>query len=115
GCGGGRVGGEGGGVGGGEGAGGGEQAEIQAGEAEVETARLNLSFTQLTSLIDGIAGIARAQVGDLIGPNSGVLTTVSTVDPIKVYFTVSEQEYLDSVRRNPNERPSLEKQTELEL
>ncbi len=93
------------------------QAQVQAAQAEVETARLNLSFTKITSLIDGIAGIAHAQVGDLIGASSGVLTTVSTVDPVKVYFTVSEQEYLDSVRRNPSERErqAREKQMELEL
>jgi membrane fusion protein (multidrug efflux system) len=93
------------------------KASVEMAKAAVATAELNLGFTRITSLIDGIAGIAQAQVGNLIGPSSGVLTTVSTVDPIKVYFTVSEQEYLASVRRNPSERErqAREKQIELEL
>lgn len=93
------------------------KASVEAAKAAVATAELNLGFTRISSLIDGIAGIAQAQVGNLIGPSSGVLTTVSTVDPIKVYFTVSEQEYLDYVRRNPSERErqAREKQIELEL
>jgi membrane fusion protein (multidrug efflux system) len=77
------------------------KAAVEAAKAQVSTATLNLGFTRITSPIEGIAGIAKAQVGDLVGPNSGTLTTVSTVDPIKVYFTVSEREYLDYVRRNP--------------
>ncbi len=68
-------------------------ASIQAAEAAVETAQLNLGFTRVRSLIDGIAGIATIQIGNLVGPNT-VLTTVSSVDPIKVYFSISEQEYL---------------------
>src|SRR4029077_12372895 len=54
----------------------------------------NLNFTSIVSPIDGIAGIALAQVGDLVGSSSGNLTTISTLDPIRDYFTVSEQEYL---------------------
>ncbi len=69
------------------------QAAIQANEAAVEEADLNLGFTQVRSLIDGIAGIATTQIGNLVGPAT-VLTTVSQVDPIKVYFPISEQEYL---------------------
>jgi len=79
------------------------KATVAAAEAAVKTAELNLSFTTITSPIDGIAGIAQAQVGNLIqpnNPNSGSLTTVSTVDPIKVYFTLSEQEYLNHTRRD---------------
>lgn len=76
-------------------------AQIQVAQAQVETARINLDFTRVTSPIDGIAGIAQAQVGDLVGPNSAVLTTVSTVDPIKDYFAVSEQEYLALRRQFP--------------
>jgi len=69
-------------------------AVLQA-KANVEKAALDLSFTKVTSLIDGIAGIAEAQVGDLVGPgHTEELTTVSTVDPIKVYINISEQEYL---------------------
>ena len=76
-------------------------AAVQAVRATVETARLNLGFTRLTSPIDGLAGMAQQQVGALVSPASGPVTTVSTVDPIKVYFTASEQEYLDFHRRYP--------------
>src|SRR5215813_11761980 len=78
-------------------------AAVEAAKATVKTAELNLSFTKITSPIDGVAGIAQAQVGNLIqpnNPNSGSLTTVSTLDPIKAYFTLSEQEYLNYARRN---------------
>ncbi len=78
-------------------------ATVQAAKAAVETAQLNLGFTRLISPIDGIAGIAQQQVGALVSPSSGAITTVSTVEPIKVYFTVSEQEYLDFNRRFPSE------------
>src|SRR5579884_3459854 len=71
------------------------KAQIQAAQAQVETATINLSFTRVTSPINGIAGVAQEQVGDLVGANSGPLTTVSTLDPIKDYFTISEQEYLE--------------------
>ncbi len=71
------------------------KAGVQAAEATVEQARLSLSFTKITSPVDGIAGSANAQLGDLVGPTqTGELTTVSTVDPIKVYFPISEQEYM---------------------
>jgi RND family efflux transporter MFP subunit len=70
------------------------KAQIQASQAAVETASINLGFTRIVSPIDGIAGIAQAQVGDLVSTSSGVLTTISTLDPIRDYFTVSEQEYL---------------------
>jgi len=79
----------------------GATATIQAVTATVETARLNLSFTRLTSPIEGLAGVAQLQVGALVSPASGPVTTVSTVNPIKVNFTASEQEYLDFHRRNP--------------
>jgi membrane fusion protein (multidrug efflux system) len=69
------------------------QAALASAEAAVESAELNLRFTRVTSLIDGIAAIASAQIGDLVGPAT-LLTTVSQVDPIKVYFPISEQEYL---------------------
>jgi membrane fusion protein (multidrug efflux system) len=69
------------------------QAAIAAGEASVETAQLNLGFTRVRSLVDGIAGIATTQIGNLVSPTT-VLTTVSQVNPIKVYFSISEQEYL---------------------
>src|SRR6185436_21133865 len=66
----------------------------------VNTAVLNLGFTRITAPIDGIVGIATAQVGNLVNTTSGPLTTVSTVDPIKVYFTLSEQEYLGYTRQS---------------
>ena len=71
-----------------------DKAQIKSAEAAVETARLNLGFTQISSPVNGIADVARAQVGDLVSSSSGTLTTVSTVDPIRDYFTVSEQDYL---------------------
>ena len=69
------------------------QAAIKSATAAIETAQLNLGFTKVTSLITGIAAIATAQIGDLVGPST-LLTTVSQVDPIKAYFPLSEQEYL---------------------
>jgi RND family efflux transporter MFP subunit len=74
------------------------QANIQTAQAAAEQAELNLGFTQVRSLIDGIAGIATTQIGNLVGPNT-VLTAVSQVDPIKVYFSISEQEYLSLATR----------------
>jgi membrane fusion protein (multidrug efflux system) len=93
------------------------KAVVEAAKAAVATATLNLGFTTILSPIDGIAGIATAQVGDLVGPNTGTLTMVSTLDPIKVYFTASEQAYLNFVRRNPTaaERLAAEKRLALEL
>ena len=76
-------------------------AAVEAAKAKVASAQLDLGFTKVVSLIDGIAGIAQAQIGDLVS-QSTLLTTVSTVDPIKVYFPVSEREYLDYVREHPD-------------
>ena len=75
-------------------------AQVKSFQAAVRTAELNLGFTKIISPINGIVGLAVAQVGDLVSPNSGILTTVSTVDPIKVYFTLNEREYLDFSKRN---------------
>lgn len=69
------------------------EATARASQASVEQAQLNLGFTRVRSLLDGVAGQAAIQVGSLVGPSS-VLTTVSQVQPIKVYFAISEQEYL---------------------
>src|SRR6266581_3053219 len=80
------------------------KAVVEASKAAVATATLNVGFTTILSPIDGLAGIATAQIGDLVGPSSGTLSTVSTLDPIKVYFTASEQAYLNFVRRNPTAR-----------
>jgi membrane fusion protein (multidrug efflux system) len=70
------------------------KAAVAADKAAVESASLNLGFTKITSPVDGIAGVAMAQIGDLLGPGGAVLTTVSTVDPIRAYFNVSEQFYM---------------------
>src|SRR5260370_29910673 len=70
-------------------------AAVVSAKAQVEQAQLNLEFTRVTSPIDGIASIAKAQIGDLVGPATGELTTVSTVDPIKVYYNVTEQAYIN--------------------
>ena len=90
------------------------KAQIDAAKAQVDAAQLNLGFTKVVSLIDGIAGIAQAQIGDLVGPSS-LLTTVSTVDPIKVYFPVSERGYLDYVKENPDAAKRAAQETQLAL
>jgi membrane fusion protein (multidrug efflux system) len=71
----------------------GAQAAVEASQAAVEQAALNLGYTKVISLIDGIAGITTVQVGNLVA-QSTVLTAVSQVNPVKVYFPISEQEYL---------------------
>jgi len=76
------------------------KGQIENAQAAVRTAELNLSFTRIVSPIDGIAGIAQGQVGNLISTTSSPLTTVSMVDPIKVYFTLNEREYLNFTKRN---------------
>jgi membrane fusion protein (multidrug efflux system) len=81
------------------------EAQVLASKAEVRKAELDLSFTKITSPIDGIAGAAKAQIGDLVGtPQSLELTTVSTVDPIKVYVSISEREYMQAVERTKNRK-----------
>jgi membrane fusion protein, multidrug efflux system len=93
------------------------KGQIENAQAAVRTAQLNLGFTRIISPIDGIAGIAQAQVGNLITTTSAPLTTVSTVDPIKVYFTLSEQQYLNFTKRSLIEarRDASVAQLELEL
>src|SRR5467141_2642193 len=93
------------------------EAQIKSAEAAVETAGINVDFTRLIAPIDGIAGQAQLQVGALANPSSGPVTSVSTVDPIKVYFTVSESEYLDWNKRFPTEttRLAADKSLRLEL
>ena len=93
------------------------KGQIENAKATVRTAELNLGFTRIVSPIDGVAGIAQAQVGNLITTTSNPLTTVSTVDPIKVYFTLSEQQYLNFTKRSLIEarRGASVAQLELEL
>lgn len=70
------------------------QAQVQSAQAAVEQAKLNLEFSQIVSPITGVAGLIHAQIGDLVGPSTGILTTVSSIDSIKVYFPLTEQDYL---------------------
>ena len=70
------------------------KAAVAAAQAAVERAELNLGFTRLIAPVDGIAGISDVAIGDLVGPSGSALTMVSAVDPIKVYFPISEQEYM---------------------
>jgi membrane fusion protein (multidrug efflux system) len=93
------------------------QAQVKADQAAVESAQLNLEFTKIISPIDGLAGVAQAQIGDLVGQNGPVLTLVSTIDPIKVYFNASEQAYIAYRRQytNVTERIAHERELELQL
>lgn len=92
-------------------------AQIKTAEAAVETARINLDFTRLIAPIDGIAGQAQLQVGALVNLSSSPVTSVSTVDPIKVYFTVGEPQYLAWRKRYPTDatRAAADKNLRLEL
>ena len=84
------------------------QASVAAAQAALEKAQLDLGFTKIISPIDGIAGIAKAQIGNLVGPGAvDELTTVSTVDPIKVYAAVSEQEYLKTAEKQSAQREKV--------
>jgi RND family efflux transporter MFP subunit len=74
------------------------KAVVAAARAQVEQAQLNLEFTKVRSLVDGIAGLAKGQIGDLVGPTT-VLTTVSQVNPVKAYVSISEQEYMRAAAR----------------
>jgi len=91
------------------------QAAVEAAQADLASAKLNVDWTKVTSPIDGVVGITQSQIGDLISPTA-VMTTVSQVDPIKVYFPISEQEYLkfaDGIERfrktgDASKAPALE-------
>jgi membrane fusion protein (multidrug efflux system) len=83
-------------------------ASVLSAKAAVDKAELELGFTKIASPVDGIAGVAKAQIGNLVGPGATEeLTTVSTVDPIKVYVQISEQEYLKAMetRKQPRKTP----------
>ena len=85
------------------------QASLEAATAAAEKAELDLKFTRIVSPIDGIAGIAKAQVGNLVGPGSTEeLTTISTVDPIKVNVPLTEQEYLRDMRNGTTSKATLQ-------
>lgn len=92
------------------------KAAVKAQEATLRQAELNVEFTKITAPIGGVAGIANPGIGDLVGPSdANPLATISTVDPIKVYFQISEQDYLkvaqeriDANRTNPAPAPPVE-------
>jgi membrane fusion protein, multidrug efflux system len=91
------------------------RAAVLSAKAQAEQARLNLGFTKLKSPINGIASIARAQIGDLVGPATGELTTVSTVDPIKVYYNVTEQAYINFAKQFTTEDDRYGRLRQLEI
>lgn len=73
------------------------RSAVEGAQAAVEEAQLNLGFTKVTSPVDGVAGIAKTQLGDLVGPSmQDELTSVSTLNPIKAYINISEREYLNA-------------------
>jgi len=91
------------------------QAAVKAAKAQVEQAKLNLEFTDVKSLVDGISGIAQVQIGNLVNPTT-ILTSVSQINPIKAYFSISEQEYIhfaerinaETQKENPANGPPFE-------
>lgn len=94
------------------------KAHVDGQRAALHQAQVDLDDTSIKSPIDGLAGFATAQVGDLVGPTTGPLTTVSTVDPIKAYFTVSDQRYVAYTERwagNPEGRAAHERALEFQL
>src|SRR5216117_2267043 len=93
------------------------RANVEADAAAVEQAELNVEYTKITAPIDGMAGFANAQVGDLVSPTSGPLTTVSQIDPIKAVVTAGEGPFTDFVSRHPDatERNAYIKTLEFDL
>ena len=93
------------------------RADVEAAEAEINQAELNLEYTKVTAPIDGLAGFATAQVGDLVSPTSGPLTTISQIDPIKALVTAGEGAFTDFVSKHPDpgEREAFLKTLQFEL
>ena len=93
------------------------RANVEADEAAVEQAELNLGYTKVTAPIDGLVGFANSQVGDLVGPTTGPLTTVSQIDPIKAVVSAGEGPFTDFVSRHPDatERNAYVKTLDFEL
>ncbi len=91
------------------------RAAVLSAKAQVEQAQLNLDFTRIISPIDGIASIAKGQIGDLVGPATGEMTTVSTIDPIKAYYIVPEQAYIAFAKRFSDEVDRMERLKQLEI
>jgi membrane fusion protein (multidrug efflux system) len=92
-------------------------ANVEADEAAVQQAEINLSYTKITAPIDGMVGFANNQVGDLVGPTTGPLTTMSQIDPIKAVVTAGEGPFTDFVSRHPDatERNAYVKTLQFEL
>jgi RND family efflux transporter MFP subunit len=92
-------------------------ANVEADEAAVKQAEINLGYTKITAPIDGIVGFANNQVGDLVGPSTGPLTTMSQIDPIKAIVTVGEGPFTDFFSRYPDpvQRQALLKRLDFEL
>src|SRR6266850_2490306 len=78
------------------------RANVEADEAAVQQAEINLGYTKITAPIDGVTGFANNQVGDLVGPSTGPLTTMSQIDPIKAVVTAGEGPFTDFVSRHPD-------------
>lgn len=93
------------------------KANVQGDEAAVKTAELNLGYTKITAPVDGVAGIATAQVGDLVGPSTGTLTTVSQLDPIKATVNLGEHGLTEFLTKHPdpNERERYLSKLEFQL
>jgi membrane fusion protein (multidrug efflux system) len=93
------------------------RANVEADEAAVKQTELNLGYTKITAPIDGVAGFTNNQVGDLVNPTSGPLTTVSQIDPIKAVVTAGEGPFTDFVSRHPDpkERDAYIRSLEFEL
>jgi membrane fusion protein (multidrug efflux system) len=91
-------------------------AAVEAARANVEAAKINLNYTKVYCPVNGLAGITITQVGSLVGTGqSGPLTTVSTIDPFWVRFTVSEREYLEYRKRVPNEVAAQNSQPDISI
>src|SRR5205085_11117485 len=93
------------------------RANVEADEAAVKQAEINLGYAKIAAPIDGVVGFANNQVGDLVGPSTGPLTTISQVDPIKAIVTAGEGPFTDFVSRHPdqNEREVYIKSLQFDL
>lgn len=91
------------------------EALVKADEAAIESANLNLGFTRITAPINGLAGRAEVQIGNLVGPTTAELTTVSTINPMRVYFPVNETSYITFWRKFISTSPTDPSSPPLEL
>src|SRR5207248_6229578 len=93
------------------------RANVEADEAAVKQAEINLGYAKIAAPIDGVVGFANNQVGDLVGPSTGPLTTMSQIEPIKAVVTAGEGPFTDFVSRHPDpkERNEYVKSLQFEL